>query len=256
MQLPFDPARVRVATPDHIASAARAVADCALQIANFRVGACANLASSRPMTDVDGNVLASSVFGWPDFDGCWWRDKSLAFRSPIPQISRIESEPVWANAGGVYRVDGQVCISPSIDLSMMDGEQVVRAAIIVPVHLPFSQVGVVTFSCANDVRTDLSAELEEHGTTLQMMSILFIGGYARVMNRDRGIPEEVALTKREAQCLRWAAIGKTDSEIAELISRTHGTVRYHLNRSSEKLGAVTRTQAVFKAGRLGYLSKS
>ena len=52
---------------------------------------------------------------------------------------------------------------------------------------------------------------------------------------------------------RVAAIGKTDKEISLILALSHATVRYHIQRAGEKLNAVNRSQAVFKAGQLGYL---
>jgi len=40
------------------------------------------------------------------------------------------------------------------------------------------------------------------------------------------------------------------------IDLSHATIRYHINRASEKLNAVNRAQTVFKAGQLGYLGAS
>lgn len=248
----FDPAEVRIRDAQDIGRAAIAVARYAHDFGRFRAAICSNIASTRPMTDIAGHVLASSVFGWDAKRQCWWGDRSLALRSPIPQVCRYESEPVWANADGA-RKHGPSAFLDALDFSMLDGAQAVRAVIIVPVHLPFSQIGVASYSCLDDDRIDLSAEYEQYGPTLQLMTQIFIGSYVQIMDANDHIPRNCGLTRREAECLRWAAIGKTDTEIAELISRTHGTVRYHLQNSSCKLNAVTRTQAVFKATQLGYL---
>ena len=253
MQLSFDPGDVRIGQVADIVPAAHALARFAERSARLRVAPWANIASTQPMTDADGNILASTIFGWPEVADCWWRDRSLALRSPLTQLSRLENEAVWASARGVFRVDSPVPTPPGVDLSMMDGRRVVRAAIIVPVHLPFGQVGVVTYTCMDDARDDLGTELRDYGIALQMLSMIFVGSYARTM-AARSIAEDgVVLSAREAECLRWASIGKTDYEIAELISRTHGTVRYHLHNSSMKLRTVTRAQTVSKAARLGYL---
>ena len=67
------------------------------------------------------------------------------------------------------------------------------------------------------------------------------------------VPADRGLSTREIECLRWAAIGKTDREIGMIIGLSHATVRYHIQRAGEKLNAVNRSQAVFKAGQLGYL---
>jgi DNA-binding CsgD family transcriptional regulator len=111
--------------------------------------------------------------------------------------------------------------------------------------------GSVPFASPADARPP---ELARHGAELGLLASTFISSYVRVTARV-DIGEAFSLTRREAECLRWAAVGKTDAEIAEIISRTHGTVRYHLQKSGTKLRAVTRTQAVFKAAQLGYLGQ-
>jgi DNA-binding NarL/FixJ family response regulator len=41
-----------------------------------------------------------------------------------------------------------------------------------------------------------------------------------------------------------------------ILNRSHATIRYHIHRVGEKLNAVNRAQAIFKAGQLGYLGAS
>ena len=53
-----------------------------------------------------------------------------------------------------------------------------------------------------------------------------------------------ALTDRERDCLAWAAEGKTEWEIGQILSIAESTVDSHLSRVRAKLGANTRTQAV------------
>jgi DNA-binding CsgD family transcriptional regulator len=76
------------------------------------------------------------------------------------------------------------------------------------------------------------------------------------MRTKRRIPADCGLSKREVECLRWAAIGKTDREIAMIIALSHATIRYHISRASEKLDSINRAQTIFKAGQLGYLGAS
>ena len=61
------------------------------------------------------------------------------------------------------------------------------------------------------------------------------------------------MSKREVECLRWAAVGKTDSEIARIRGRSCATIRFHIHNAAMKLNAVNRSQAIFKAAQLGYL---
>lgn len=55
------------------------------------------------------------------------------------------------------------------------------------------------------------------------------------------------LTLREDQVLRWLAHGKTDAEIAALLSISPRTVQKHLEHVYVKLGVETRTAAVMRS---------
>jgi DNA-binding CsgD family transcriptional regulator len=71
---------------------------------------------------------------------------------------------------------------------------------------------------------------------------------------DAQVPCE-PLTIREAQVLSWAARGRQNREIAELLYISPDTVRKHLERAYEKLGARNRMEAV-AALRLGWRAES
>jgi DNA-binding CsgD family transcriptional regulator len=68
---------------------------------------------------------------------------------------------------------------------------------------------------------------------------------------ERGLDEArldaCGITAREAEVLGWLAAGKTDREIAVLITCSHRTVHKHLQRIYVKLGVETRTAAVMRA---------
>lgn len=55
------------------------------------------------------------------------------------------------------------------------------------------------------------------------------------------------LTSREGQVMHWLACGKTDAEIAALLSISPRTVQKHLEHIYVKLGVETRTAAVMRA---------
>src|SRR5208283_4798917 len=57
-------------------------------------------------------------------------------------------------------------------------------------------------------------------------------------------PLEVKLSRREEQCLIWAARGKTYQEIAELLGLGFGSVKSHLDNARHKLRCVNLTHAV------------
>lgn len=61
------------------------------------------------------------------------------------------------------------------------------------------------------------------------------------------------LTKREIDCLYWAANGKTDGEIGEILNIARWTVVTYLQNAKNKLGCSNRTSTVATALALGVI---
>jgi len=62
------------------------------------------------------------------------------------------------------------------------------------------------------------------------------------------------VTPREVECLKWAAEGKTEWEISEILSISEHTADKHLSNVRRKLGAANCAQAVANAIRWGLIS--
>ena len=244
---------VRIVAVDDIRPAAVALRDCAWERGRFRVAACHNIASKAPMTDADGEVLATAVFGWTENDR-WWRTPLLALHSPLPAACRYESEPFWCNADGFHGPLPNPLLD-ALDRSDFESRSMASAAIVVPVHLPFGQIGAVSFTLEDDrSKLDLSAEFEAHGAVFGLLSRQFVAGYARVRAVRRRLPPLSSLSKREVECLKWAAAGKTDVEISLILELSRATVRFHLRNASRKLNAINKSPVLFKAAQLGYIT--
>lgn len=63
----------------------------------------------------------------------------------------------------------------------------------------------------------------------------------------------VDLTPREIECLKWAAVGKSEWEISQILGISEHTSEKHLLNAKFKLGAVNRVQAVAEAIRRGWI---
>jgi DNA-binding CsgD family transcriptional regulator len=63
------------------------------------------------------------------------------------------------------------------------------------------------------------------------------------------------LTKREKECLIWAADGKTSWETAKILGVSNETVAFHHHNAMTKLGSKTKNHAVARALSLGLLVK-
>ena len=249
----FDLDDVRFSSPQGVRHAAERLRDIVHEMVGFRVAVCHNIAVSQPMVDGQGEVLATSVFGWTnDEDDRWWRVPRLALDSPLPTACRYESEPFWCNADG-FRTPCPNPMLAALDLSNFERRGLTPAAIMVPVHLPFGQIGAASYVPRDRAHVDVSAEFEQHGDALGLLTRTFVASYTRVMCRQERVPVGPILSKREVECLRWAAVGKTDFEISMIMLRSRATVRFHIHNASVKLCAVNRSQTLFKATQLGYI---
>jgi DNA-binding NarL/FixJ family response regulator len=63
-----------------------------------------------------------------------------------------------------------------------------------------------------------------------------------------------ALTRREGEVMQLIAQGLTNRAIGQVLKIQESTVKYHVNRILEKLGAQSRTEAVIIASRNGLIT--
>ncbi|GAB4483963.1 MAG: hypothetical protein OHK0018_15760 [Erythrobacter tepidarius] len=211
-----------------------------------------DLATLEPMVDAEGQPLDSGVFGWSEAELTGWRNFDRALRSPLLRVARLAGGPVWINRYGIH--------APLMDRTLerfaLDDfaeSAPFTAAIVVPVHLPFGQIGTAILVSTDPGRTDLAAEFARVEAALAAAILRFVSGYVAVSRDLRYLPTDSLLTSREIECLSWVAHGKTDFEISIILGCSHAGVRYHVTRACAKLGAVNRAQSVFRACQLGYL---
>ncbi len=86
--------------------------------------------------------------------------------------------------------------------------------------------------------------------TLHLLSIYLYEAASRIsLDRSKENPYAplVPLTVRECECIKWAALGKTDWEIGEILGISQSTAHFHIEKAKKKFGVATRTQAVVQA---------
>lgn len=59
--------------------------------------------------------------------------------------------------------------------------------------------------------------------------------------------ERNPLSRREIECLQWAALGKTDDEISDILGLSRLTISSYMKSARYKLGCVNRVSAVAQA---------
>lgn len=76
----------------------------------------------------------------------------------------------------------------------------------------------------------------------------------KLLEQSRHSEPHTPLTPREREVMCWVAAGKTDIEIASILSIAPSTVTVHVERSKRKLDAFRRTFAIVKAVRCGEIT--
>lgn len=251
-------AEVQVQSLQDVRRAAEALQREVSSVLDYRIAPWHDIASRRPMTDADGKVLLVDIFGWPvDPKEQWWSRSprtALDQGSPIVAACRFESEPFWCNGDGC-RTRAPNPFLKQVNFNNFLDRSGLHAALVMPVHLPFGQIGVISFSPLDLTTSDLERDFVIHSDILSLFSHRFISSYVYATLSDRRAPVEAyrSLTRREVECLHWASLGKTNEDITMILSLSLSTVRFHISNAAIKLAAVNRGQAITNAARMGYI---
>lgn len=112
-----------------------------------------------------------------------------------------------------------------------------RQGICVPIHAPF--LPPITMTAAGD-------DVDTSPIARQSVDILSRSALSAIMRFvDRPVLEaEAGLSRREAEILKWVAVGKTAWETSMILSVSQHTVLTHLKNAKQKLAATNIVHAV------------
>jgi LuxR family quorum sensing-dependent transcriptional regulator len=99
-------------------------------------------------------------------------------------------------------------------------------------------------------------DLEIRPETSGMLSLIASYAIARAiaLKQENQSDEFILLSAREREALQWAAEGKNDWEIGEVMNISEHGADKHMRSVRSKLGAINRTQAVAEAIRRGLIA--
>ena len=121
----------------------------------------------------------------------------------------------------------------------------------VPAHVPGEAHGSCSFAAETGVRLP-----EEHLPLVQLVGAFAFEAARRIRRfREPDVPPP-RLTDRQRECVMWAARGKSDWEIAQILGVGHETVIQHLKQARERYGVGKRTLLAIHAlfdGSIGFL---
>jgi two-component system NarL family response regulator len=120
---------------------------------------------------------------------------------------------------------------------------------------------LTTYHGDEDIRKALAAGAQayllkgmSHQKLLEAIRAVASGNQYIPSSIRRSVPAKVsrpALSSREVDILRLIVKGMSNQEMAEALSITHGTVKWHINIILRRLGVNDRTQAVVVAAQRG-----
>ena len=200
-------------------------------------------------------------------------DHSL-FRDGLISLLEADGHQVVGQAGdGLTAIEAVPSLQPDLilmDINMpsMNGIEALRQ---IKASRPETRVIMLTVSEDEDnlvdaIRSGADGYLLKHLNArefLEMVNGLERGEAAitrqmtmrllKHMTSSEPSGEHVLLSEREIEILKLVASGKSNQSIADQLSISENTVKYHLKNILQKLGVSNRTEAVTIAMQKGYL---
>lgn len=123
--------------------------------------------------------------------------------------------------------------------------------ITVPVRGPYGDVGMLSVTRNCSVR-EWDGSLRQSMGELQSAAVHL---HDAAMRSDAlsHILRRPMLSSRETEILQWIAAGKSQQDVADILSIAQRTVEVHLSSARDKLGALNTPQAVARAVALGVI---
>lgn len=120
----------------------------------------------------------------------------------------------------------------------------IRIGFTVPIHDGRGPIAALTFA-ASERDAPFELCVKSHARVLQLMAMYF---HAHVRRKLIDAPRsgQIPLSRRELECLEWAAQGKSAWEIGRILGISRHTVASYLDNAKEKLGVRTIVQAAMR----------
>lgn len=124
-----------------------------------------------------------------------------------------------------------------------------RSGVSIPLFGPNSSLAIMSFARQEPIEVADSVMVELRLAAYQFHSIA-----SEIIMKDRTDKNKYKLSRRECECLYWAALGKSSWDISKIIGISESTVNYHIKNTMYKLGTSNRIFTVVKAIKLGLVN--
>lgn len=157
---------------------------------------------------------------------------------PVIQHAHLEEDPFeWGPKIGPSRISQAQ--HQLFDEAAQFG---IRYGFTIPIQSGRDRLSALTFA-TDEPNPSFRRSVEKKSDVLQLSAMLLHAHACRVRHGDRRIGG-VTLSSRQFECLKWAARGKSATDIGSILNISPRTVAFHIESAKAKLGVRTTTQAV------------
>ncbi|TMN94651.1 LuxR family transcriptional regulator [Pseudoalteromonas sp. S558] len=198
------------------------------------------------------SITRSDVLILDNYPQSWrqyYDDTKLVKMDPIVRYSMNNYLPIiWAHLEKDKRYSKQelLVIKKAHEAGLQSGFSI-------PFHNNFGEFGMISFALKSQ-QSDSVSKFNRALPFVQLIVPALQDALKRIDSRTS--ISNTTLTKRETECLTWAAEGKSSWEISKILGCSERTVLFHLQNAGSKLNANNRYQTISKAIISGALSLS
>ena len=132
----------------------------------------------------------------------------------------------------------------------------VRSGVTLPIHGARGELGIVCFVSEVKPTRHFQREAVHHIPELSCLRDFIFESSLQFMRHSSPTKEQIHITGRELECLKWSAMGKSSWEIGYLLNCSEATVNFHFGNIRRKFNTSSRQQAIVKALHLGLINPS
>jgi len=120
------------------------------------------------------------------------------------------------------------------------------AGFCIPVHMEDGMQGCVSLA-------GQTVDIDHEDRLMLHLIALYAHGRLRYLKRHMTMLNPPEITDREAEVLKWAAVGKSNLDIADILGISHRTVVFHFESVARRMGTLNRTHSVAEAMRFNLI---
>jgi LuxR family transcriptional regulator len=176
-----------------------------------------------------------------------WCDEGYCRIDPVQQACLESSIPfIWSHLGNAKAIGAHPLTAEHQPVVSYLKETRLTCGATVPIHMSCGALATVTAICV-DPEPSFVGDARHHLGVFSMLAQHTAAAIFARLDPEAKRCRAMRLSRREIECLRWAAQGKTAQDIADILGRSLPTVCLHLNNATRKLGAQNRAQAIARA---------